>query len=124
MCSITDKLRTIIDPNNPQDQKTLLLAQLVSSKVSDIKDVQEDHSILLKETHDMVENLIEKVNANINLTKECPVFKEREKYETVTFFLKNTKIALLTMLGILTMALLQLKDYIIDIINFVNGANH
>ena len=122
MCTITEKLKTIIDPNDPQDRKLFLLAQLVSTRFSEIKKTQEEQGQVVKEIHTLISNLAGSVKQAIELTSTCPVHKEREKYETITFLIKRPIIAMMFILGLMAASLLQFKDIISDIINMIVGA--
>lgn len=91
------------DRNNPQDKKILLLAELVEHKCDALADTQKNLQKSLDNTNeklDRLTNLLEKYEQD---THGCPVYKDKDKYEKLSFYVRNPKTTLLIFLGILAL---------------------
>lgn len=92
------------DKNNPQDKKILLLAELVESKCEALGKTQEELKGSLNSTNQKLDKLTELLEKYESDTHGCPVYKNRQDYEKLSFFVKYPKTASLALLGILAMS--------------------
>ena len=101
---ISEALELMCDRNNPQDKKILLLAELVEHKCDALADNQKGLQKSLDNTNEKLDRLTLWLEKYERDTYGCPVYKDRDKYEKLSFYVRNPKITLLIVLG--TLALL------------------
>ena len=100
---IVDTLEFMCDKDNPQDKKILLLAELVEHKCDSLGENQKclqksiDHTI---EKLDKLTELLEKYEGD---THGCPVYRNKEDYERISFYVRNPKLTLLMLLGVISL---------------------
>lgn len=100
---IVDTLEFMCDKDNPQDKKILLLAELVEHKCDALGENQKclqksiDHTI---EKLDKLTELLEKYEGD---THGCPVYRNKEDYEKISFYVRNPKLTLLMLLGVIAL---------------------
>lgn len=100
---ILSALELMCDKNNPQDKKMLLLAELVEHKCDALVDNQSNLQKSLDNTNeklDKLTSLLEKYEVD---THECPVYKDKDSYERLSFYIRNPKATLLILLGIISL---------------------
>lgn len=101
---ISEALELMCDRNNPQDKKILLLAELVEHKCDALADNQKGLQRSLDNTNEKLDRLTLLLEKYERDTYGCPVYKDRDKYEKLSFYVRNPKTTLLIVLG--TLALL------------------
>ena len=97
---IVKTLTLMCDKNNPQDKKLLLLAELVETRCSSLAEHQGELQKSLTTTNaklDIVTKLLEEQQKE---GRDCPVYKNREEFEKISFFLKYPRFSLLVLLGV------------------------
>lgn len=93
MCKTLDKLKTILSDEDPQDRKTLLFAQLVDDRFEVLRGEQ-------RKTHDAIMDIKNQFG------------KEKEKYETLTFFISKPKTLLFVFVGATTLIIVEIQNLI------------
>lgn len=109
MCVIMKTLKTVCDETDPQDQKTLLLAQIVEDRFTAI------HTSLESLRKD-VEKLMTIVTDTIEYRDQCPVYNEKEIVKVVMMLLKYPKMTALMVLGVSSLVGMGLQDLILQIV--------
>lgn len=99
MTAISETLKTMCDKKNPQDRKILLLAELVERKCNILADNQKS----LQESLDSTSNKLDELMDMIKTHNDCPVYKNKGKYEELSFYIKNPKTTLVLILGALVL---------------------
>lgn len=100
MCNITDTLRSLLDPSDPNDRKLLLLAELIQTRFSDLKeDIKELKESDRKITEHM-ENISEELRVVQDERKLCPIARNSSANEFIGFFLKYPKFIVICLLCI------------------------
>ena len=97
---ISEALELMCDRNNPQDKKILLLAELVEHKCDALADNQKNLQKSLDDTNEKVDRLTQLLEKYENDTHGCPVYKNKDNYEKLSFYVRNPKVTLLILLGI------------------------
>lgn len=100
---ISETLELMCDRNNAQDKKILLLAELVEHKCDALADNQKTLQKSLDDTNEKLDRLTQLLEKYEDDTHGCPVYKNRDKYEKLSFYVKNPKTALLMLVGILAL---------------------
>lgn len=98
---ISETLELMCDRNNPQDKKILLLAELVEHKCDALADNQKSLQISLDHTNEKLDRLTLLLEKYEGDTHGCPVYKNKDKYEKLSFYIRNPKTTMLILLGIL-----------------------
>lgn len=97
---ISEALELMCDRNNPQDKKILLLAELVEHKCDALADNQKNLQKSLDDTNEKLDRLTQLLEKYENDTHGCPVYKNKDNYEKLSFYVRNPKVTLLILLGI------------------------
>ncbi len=98
---IVKALECMCDKGNQQDKKLLLLAKLVEAKHSELGQMQDSLQKCLDTTNEKLDKLTVLIERYERDTHGCPVYKNRDHYEKISFYVKNPKISLLIFIGIL-----------------------
>lgn len=96
---ISETLELMCDRSNPQDKKILLLAELVEHKCDALAENQINLQKSLDTTNDKLDKLtalLEKYEQDIHV---CPVYKNKDNFEKISFYVKNPKLTILILLG-------------------------
>lgn len=91
------------DKNNPQDKKILLLAELVEHKCDSLAENQRNLQRSLDTTNnklDKLTGLLEKYEDDVH---GCPVYLDKDKYEKLSFYVRNPKLIIFILIGILAL---------------------
>ena len=100
---ISEALELMCDRNNPQDKKILLLAELVEHKCDALADNQKGLQKSLDNTNDKLDKLTQLLEKYETDTHGCPVYKNKDKYEKFSFYVRNPKLTILILIGILAL---------------------
>lgn len=100
---IEETLELMCDRSNPQDRKILLLAELFEHKCDALADNQRKLQGSLDTTNNKLDKLTELLERYERDTHECPVYKDRDKYEKFSFYVKNPKLTILILIGIIAL---------------------
>lgn len=103
MNDIVNTLKVMCNPKDPQDQKLLLLAELVKTKCEALATNQSSLRESLDKTNeklDRVTDLLEKIEAD---KKVCPVYMNRRDFEKVSFMLRYPRISFLIVIGVVVL---------------------
>lgn len=114
MCEITNSLKAILDPDNPDDRKLLLLAQLIESMKSGIE--KREFSMIQD-----INDLKNKVDSLSLETKSCPIIHGNQN-QFLNFFFTYPKIAIifLLILGVILGAIIpDVGDYILKFLKLL-----
>lgn len=98
---IVETLKVMCNDNDPQDKKMLLLAELVEHKCDALAENQRDLQVSLNSTNDKLDKLTQLLEKYEEDTHGCPVYRNRDKYEKFSFYVKNPKVSLAILLGVL-----------------------
>lgn len=120
MCKITKSLKAILDPDNPEDKKILLLAELiedmrdtiyshedrmqeditdVKAKVENLSDLASREEALRKD----VSEVKQKVEILSSMTSHCPMLKNTQGSKFIGFIAEYPKVSafIVLMVGLL-----------------------
>lgn len=103
MNDIVNTLKVMCNPKDPQDQKLLLLAELVKTKCEALATHQTSLRESLDRTNeklDRVTDLLEKMEAD---KKVCPVYMHKGDFEKVSFILRYPRLSFLMLIGIVVL---------------------
>lgn len=100
---ISETLEFMCDRDNPQDRKILLLAELVEHKCDALAENQKVLQKSLDDTNEKLDKLTYLLEKYEQDTHGCPVYKNRDKYERVSFYVRNPKLTVLMLIGILAL---------------------
>lgn len=100
---IVETLEFMCDKNNPQDKKILLLAELVEHKCDALADNQKNLQKSLDTTNDKLDRLTQLLEKYESDTHGCPVYRNKDNYEKFSFYVRNPKLTLLMLLGIIAL---------------------
>ena len=100
---IAETLELMCDRDNPQDRKILLLAELVEHKCDALAENQKSLQKSLDDTNDKLDKLTDLLEKYENDTHGCPVYKNKDKYEKISFYVRNPKLTILILIGILAL---------------------
>lgn len=137
MCKITKSLKAILDPDNPEDKKILLLAELIEDMrdticsredkmqedITDVKEKVEGLSDLASREEILRRDLFEvkqKVESLSSMTSRCPMLKNTQGSKFIGFIVEYPKaaIAIVLMVGLLLgVTSADIADFIIKIIS-------
>ena len=98
---IVKALECMCNKGNQQDKKLLLLAKLVEARHSELGQIQDSLQKCLDTTNEKLDKLTDLIERYERDTHGCPVYKNRDHYEKLSFYVKNPKMSLLTFIGIL-----------------------
>ena len=93
MCKITRKLESILDLNNADDKKIMLLAQLIEDMRTDL---QNSITSIIKD----VEELDLKVSDIIKAEARCPMMNNSSDHTFMRFIMEYPKVAVAILLMI------------------------
>lgn len=96
---IVETLKLMCDKENPQDKKILLLAELVENKCTSLGENQAKLQASLNDTNEKLDKLTDLLEKYEGDTHGCPVYKNKDGYERLSFYLRNPKLSLLIILG-------------------------
>lgn len=91
------------DDGNPQDKKILLLAELFEHKCDALAENQQKLKVSLDDTNKKLDRLTELLEVYGTDTHDCPVYKNKGEYEKISFYVKNPKLTLLILIGLLAL---------------------
>lgn len=97
---ILDSLELLCDRTDPQDKKILLLANLVAERTNSMEAGQKQLFVALSETNKTLEQLKTKLDSEIDLRRDCPVTKNKQKYDQLTFLIKDPRITFIIFIGV------------------------
>ena len=100
---IVETLEFMCDKENPQDKKILLLAELVENKCNALADNQKTLQKSLDTTNTKLDKLTEFLEKYETSVHECPVYMDKDKYEKLAFYVRNPKLTVFMLLGILAL---------------------
>lgn len=118
---IAETLELMCDRNNPQDKKILLLAELVEHKCDALADNQKGLQKSLDDTNEKLDKLTQLLEKYENDTHGCPVYKNKDKYEKLSFYVRNPKTTLLILLGMLALLGGFFGSTVTDLIRHIIG---
>ena len=101
---IVETLKLMCDKTNPQDKKIILLAELVEDRCTALGDNQAALQKSLNNTNEKLDKLTELLEKYEDETHGCPVYKNKDGYERLSFYIRNPKISLLIILGMIAIA--------------------
>lgn len=100
---ISETLELMCDRSNPQDKKILLLAELVEQKCDDLATNQRALQKSLDDTNEKLDKLTGLLEKYERDAIGCPVHKDRDKYEKLSFYIRNPKLTILILVGLLAL---------------------
>ena len=100
---IVETLKLMCDKTNPQDKKILLLAELVEDRCTALGDNQAALQKSLNNTNAKLDKLTELLEKYEGETHGCPVYKNKDGYEKLSFYIRNPKISMLIILGMIAL---------------------
>lgn len=100
---IAETLELMCDRDNPQDRKILLLAELVEHKCDALADNQQKLQKSLDDTNDKLDKLTGLLEKYENDTHGCPVYKNKDSYDKFSFYIRNPKLTVLILLGLVAL---------------------
>ena len=100
---ISETLELMCDRSNPQDKKILLLAELVEHKCDALAENQINLQKSLDTTNDKLDKLTALLEKYEQDTYGCPVYKNKDNFEKISFYVKNPKLTILILLGIIAL---------------------
>lgn len=100
---IAETLELMCDRDNPQDKKILLLAELVEHKCDALADTQQKLQKSLDDTNDKLDKLTGLLEKYESDTHGCPVYKNKDSYDRFSFYIKNPKLTILLLLGVVAL---------------------
>lgn len=118
---IVGTLQLMCDKNNPQDNKLLLLAELVETRCGVLGDNQAELKASLAKTNDKLDKITELLEKYETDKKGCPVYKNKTDFEKAAVLLRYPKITLLTILGIMALLGGFFSASIVDLLKFILG---
>ena len=118
---ISEALELMCDRDNPQDKKILLLAELVEHKCDALADNQKGLQKSLDNTNEKLDKLTLLLEKYENDTHGCPVYKNKDKYEKLSFYVRNPKITILILLGIIALLGGFFGSTVTDLIKHIIG---
>ena len=118
---IVGTLKLMCDKESPQDKKLLLLAELVSVKFSELYNKQESLIRNLDNMNAKIDKLSELLERYEAETHNCPVFKNRESFEGISFFLHYPKITFFIIIGIVALISGSLGTEIVYALKLIFG---
>lgn len=96
---IVETLEFMCDKENAQDKKILLLAELVDTRCEELGKNQDDLKECLDYTNSKLDRLTELLEKYETDTHGCPVYKDKDNYAKLSFFLKYPKLFICVVIG-------------------------
>ena len=100
---IVETLKLMCDKTNSQDKKIILLAELVEDRCTALGDNQANLQKSLNNTNAKLDKLTELLEKYEGETHGCPVYKNKVGYEKLSFYIKNPKISILIIIGMIAL---------------------
>lgn len=100
---IVETLKLMCDKTNPQDKKILLLAELVEDRCTALGYNQAALQKSLNNTNEKLDKLTDLLEKYEGETHGCPVYKNKDGYERLSFYIRNPKISMLIILGMIAL---------------------
>lgn len=100
---IVETLKLMCDKTNSQDKKIILLAELVEDRCTALGDNQAALQKSLNSTNAKLDKLTELLEKYEGETHGCPVYKNKDGYERLSFYIRNPKISMLIILGMIAL---------------------
>lgn len=100
---IVETLKLMCDKTNSQDKKIILLAELVEDRCTALGDNQAALQKSLNNTNAKLDKLTELLEKYEGETNGCPVYKNKDGYERLSFYIRNPKISMLIILGMIAL---------------------
>lgn len=100
---IVETLKLMCDKTNSQDKKIILLAELVEDRCTALGDNQVALQKSLDNTNAKLDKLTELLEKYEGETHGCPVYKNKDGYERLSFYIRNPKISMLIILGMIAL---------------------
>lgn len=100
---IVKTLTLMCDKNDPQDKKLLLLAELVETRCSALAERQGELQKSLRDTNDKLDKVTKLLEEQQQEGKDCPVYRNKENFEKISFLMRYPRFSLLMLLGILAL---------------------
>jgi len=97
---IVKTLTLMCDKDDPQDKKLLLLAELVETRCAALAEHQEELQKSLKDTNAKLDKVTQLLEEQQDMGKDCPVYKNMENFEKISFLMKYPRLSVLMLLGI------------------------
>ena len=105
--------------DNPQDKKLLLLAELVEDNCNDLAERQERLNKNIAATNEKLDRLMVILQNIEKGETSCPVYQNRAKFENVAMFIKNPKMTILIIVGIVALIFGCLGSSVMNLIKFL-----
>lgn len=118
---IAETLELMCDRDNPQDRKILLLAELVEHKCDALADNQQKLQKSLDDTNDKLDKLTGLLEKYENDTHGCPVYKNKDSYDKFSFYIRNPKLTILILLGLVALLGGFFGSTITDLVKHIVG---
>lgn len=118
---IAETLELMCDRDNPQDRKILLLAELVEHKCDALADNQQKLQKSLDDTNDKLDKLTGLLEKYENDTHGCPVYKNKDSYDKFSFYIRNPKLTILILLGLIALLGGFFGSTITDLVKHIIG---
>lgn len=118
---IAETLELMCDRDNPQDRKILLLAELVEHKCDALADNQQKLQKSLDDTNDKLDKLTGLLEKYENDTHGCPVYKNKDSYDKFSFYIRNPKLTILILLGLVALLGGFFGSTITDLVKHIIG---
>lgn len=100
MNDIVKTLKVMCKQDNPQDQKLLLLAELVETKCEDLAQHQSTLQECLNRTNDKLDKVTSILEKIENDERSCPVHSNRKDFEKLSFIVKYPKLTFFMLVGV------------------------
>lgn len=100
---IVKTLTLMCDKNDPQDKKLLLLAELVETRCSSLAEHQGELQKSLRDTNEKLDKVTKLLEEQQQDGKDCPVYRNKENFEKISFLMRYPRFSLLMLLGILAL---------------------
>ena len=103
MCKITSSLKAILDPDNVEDKKILLLAELIEDMRDSLYKKDEALSQDISAIKEDISVLKNKVSAFDQLEDKCPILQSEDKFTLMKFIIEYPKVtmAIVLLVGLL-----------------------
>lgn len=118
---IAETLEFMCDRGNPQDRKILLLAELVEHKCDALADNQQKLQKSLDDTNDKLDKLTGLLEKYEKDTHGCPVYRNKDSYDKFSFYIRNPKLTILILLGLIALLGGFFGSTITDLVKHIIG---
>lgn len=125
---IVKTLKVMCNHEDPQDQKLLLLAELVETKFETLapkfetlakhQDTLQKSLDKTNEKLDKVTDLLEKIESE---ERACPVYSNRKDFEKISFIMRYPRLSFLMVLGLISLIAGLCSSTIFGALKFVFG---